>query len=139
MHPQRCNVTCNEPRDELGANKWGDQDSGQDSHSKNTSPRRCFTPTQALVSVQNSWHETISLMNCSNVRLQESIDTDWKPYRRADTLMYHLTQHIPFTTQHLREQLSHLMSRKVSCHKNAWWISETSSFLRYRGASRGCS
>ena len=90
-------------------------------------PEDALVPPQASGSIQESPSKIISLVNCSNVRLQESMDMDWKPYGRADTFMYHLTQHIAFTPQRLRELSSHLMSRKASCHENSWWISESSS------------
>lgn len=106
---------------------WGDQDSGWDSRPKNTSPRRCSTPSPGI-GLDTGAMERDYLqfgVNRSNVRHQESMDTDWKPYGRADTFMYHLTQHTAFTPQCLREPSSHLMSSKGSSHQNSWWMSNT--------------
>lgn len=57
---------------------------------KTQAPEDGLLPPQALGLIQEA-RSKISSLNHSTVRLQESMDTDWKPYRRANTFVYHLT------------------------------------------------
>lgn len=94
MHPQHHNVTCNESLRESGANDWGAggiKIQAKTHVPKTQAPEDGLLPPQASGSIQEA-QSKISPLNRSTVRLQESMDTDWKLYRRADTFTYHLTR-----------------------------------------------